>query len=45
MLTGEMADEAGFTPSKATVIMLSIEKDILKNEEMVKQLEEIDDQA
>ena len=43
MLTGEMID--GSTSAKATVILLSIDKEILSQEEMVKQLEDIDDQA
>ena len=43
MLTGEMADDLRSTSARATVILLSTEKEILKQEDMVKQLEEIDD--
>ena len=45
MLTGEMIDEHESTSTKATVILLSNDKEILRREEMVQQLEDIDDQA
>ena len=45
MLAGEMIDEHDSTSTKATVILLSNDKEILRREEMVQQLEDIDDQA
>ena len=45
MLTGELSDDQNRPKGQATVLLLSQDKEILKWDDMVAQLEELDDQS
>ena len=45
MLTGELSDDQHRPKGHATVLLLSSDKDIMKWDDMVTQLEELDDQS